>query len=313
MGKSSKYWDEIERIKYEAKLFKNNRSEAIEQTFLEKVKAPVSTGYSGLDQLLDGGLASGQLIILGGAPGLGKTGLALTIMENIAKSKQDVFVFSLEMSENELIARSISRQSFLIEEERGNDPHSTAISHTTLLNNKRILYRSDNLKRFREALTSYCDQIGKYLPIFEGDSFHSIEQIEESVAKHVAITGVAPVVLVDYLQVISNSKPDLTRRERITESALRLKSLARKYNTTVIAISSINRNSYDKAIDMSSFKESGEIEYISDVLLGLQINNPNPRYKEFKDLELSVIKNRTGSLGRIYLRGDMRFNQFIEI
>ena len=102
------------------------------------------------------------------------------------------------------------------------------------------------------------------------------------------------------------------------ENARRLKALAKKYDKPVIAISSINHSSYTKPVTRDSFKEFGELESISDVLLGLQPKgvSTNERTSELlpenRDLELVILKNRNGKQGTIPFRANMQFNNIEE-
>ena len=72
----------------------------------------ISTGFEILDDKLDGGLYPG-LYVIGAISSLGKTTLVLQIADQIAKAGQDVLFFSLEMARNELMAKSISRQTYI--------------------------------------------------------------------------------------------------------------------------------------------------------------------------------------------------------
>ena len=74
---------------------------------------PLSTGIKTLDEALEGGFYKKNLVILGAISSLGKTTLALQIGDNIARGGNDVLIFSLEMSKEELIAKSLSRNMFL--------------------------------------------------------------------------------------------------------------------------------------------------------------------------------------------------------
>ena len=81
-----------------------------------------------------------------------------------------------------------------------------------------------------------------------------------------------------------------------------LKRASRDYNIPIIAISSINRENYQNEMKMSSFKESGGIEYGADVLLGLQLKGAGTsdfdveaaKGKDPREIELKIIKNRNG-------------------
>ena len=87
---------------------------------------------------------------------------------------------------------------------------------------------------------------------------------------------------------------------------MELKRISRDYKKPVIAISSLNRQSYSKKISMEAFKESGAIEYSSDVLIGLQlkgVGTPNfdvdtAKSKNPREIELVILKNRNGQTGK---------------
>ena len=101
-------------------------------TFNEMIKdkennKPLSTGIDELDEALEGGFYKKNLVILGAISSLGKTTLALQIGDNIARGGKDVLIFSLEMSKEELIAKSLSRNMFL----KAYDKHYTALALTT--------------------------------------------------------------------------------------------------------------------------------------------------------------------------------------
>ena len=86
---------------------------------------------------------------------------------------------------------------------------------------------------------------------------------------------------------------------------MELKRISRDFKTTVFGISSFNRDNYRNAVSMQSFKESGAIEYSSDVLLGLQFKGVESndfdfnkaRNKDPREFELVVLKNRNGKSG----------------
>ena len=131
-----------------------------------------------------------------------------------------------------------------------------------------------------------------------------------------------PVVIVDYLQILKPIDDKDTDKEKVTKSIATFKQIASELEVPVIVISSLNRASYQNPVAMESFKESGEIEYYSDSLLGLQyraINtnaDPDGIKKEMqknpRSLELTVLKNRNGkSNTSIYFSYYPQFNDFI--
>lgn len=85
------------------------------------------------------------------------------------------------------------------------------------------------------------------------------------------MTGKTPLVIVDYLQIVAPYNERATDKQNMDKAVLELKRISRDFKLPVIAVSSLNRMSYGQRISMEAFKESGAIEYSSDVLIGLQL------------------------------------------
>jgi replicative DNA helicase len=149
------------------------------------------------------------------------------------------------------------------------------------------------------------------------------------VKNHIFFTGNTPVVIIDYLQILAPTDPRSTDKQNTDKAVLELKRLSRDYKIPVLAISSFNREAYSGAVTMASFKESGAIEYSSDVLIGLQFEGikfskdgqKNLDHKQVEELyqadprriELKILKNRKGRLNdAVPFRYYPRFNYFIE-
>lgn len=128
-------------------------------------------------------------------------------------------------------------------------------------------------------------------------------------------------MIVDYLQLVLPYSSNLTDKQNVDKTVLVLKEISSKYNTAVIAISSFNRNGYYTIAATESFKESGNIEYTSDVLMGIQFegvgnndfNLPKAKAAIPRKIEYSIIKNRFGSAGEI-IKYDYyaEYNLFVE-
>ena len=97
------------------------------------------------------------------------------------------------------------------------------------------------------------------------------DQIRETVKRHKAFTNNSPVVLVDYLQLLAPYNDRATDKQNTDRAVLELKRISRDYKIPVIAISSLNRANYNTPISLEAFKESGGVEYSSDVVIGLQL------------------------------------------
>lgn len=268
-------------------------------TFNELVKnqdnnKPQTTGIKPLDDLLGGGLYKKQLVVIGAKSGIGKTTLALQIADNVAKEGNDVLVFSLEMAKEELIARSISRLMFLkaIDEKIGT---YHALSQRDILRGiglyKEGVEAQVTKDLYQKALNEYKDTIASNMYIEELDIENSItiEKIRERVQEQVKITKKQPLVIIDYLQIIQNKDKYLSDKQAIDKIVVGLKRLARDENITIILISSFNRTSYNQESTNASFKESGSIEYTSDITIAIDKTDS----KEYNDvMTIKTMKNR---------------------
>lgn len=307
------------------------------QSFLKGIEeskraAFIPTGFSPLDNLLDGGLYAG-LYIIGAISSLGKTTFCLNIADNIAQAGHDVLIFSLEMARNELIAKSVSRLTLIKDlEENGSTAHAKT-TRGILTGTRYADYSQTERELIQQSIASYAEY-GKNIYITEGIGNVGVDEIREKVQKHIKLTGKAPVVLIDYLQIIAPADMRATDKQNTDKAVLELKRLSRDYSIPIIGISSFNRDNYTAPVNMASFKESGAIEYSSDCLIGLQYDGMDyqegeadkAREKRIRELmkqavedgkagkpqriQVKVLKHRNGSKGDAYLDFYPMFNYF---
>ena len=290
----------------------------------------ISTGFYNLDELLDGGLYEG-LYIMGAISSLGKTTFALQIIEQIAQQGQDVLIFSLEMSRHELIAKSISRLTYLAADNKRDAKTTRGITAGARYKK----YGQTERALINNALATYKDY-AQHIYIHEGIGNIGAEQVKETVQKHISITGNKPVVLIDYLQILAPYEVRASDKQNTDKATLELKRLSRDCKIPVIGISSFNRDNYTAPVNNASFKESGAIEYSADVLIGLQYEGMDYRDGEkdgarqtrirtlIKDMErqaeqggaqkiqVKVLKNRNGRKGQTVFDFYAMFNCFKE-
>ena len=157
--------------------------------------------------------------------------------------------------------------------------------------------------------------------ISEGLGDIGVKQIADTVKKHIEITENRPLVVIDYLQIVAPADVRATDKQNTDKAVLELKRLSRDCKLPVIAISSLNRQGYKEAVGMEAFKETGSIEYSSDILIGLQLagagtSSFNPTTEKAKDprtVELVILKNRNGSVGdKVEFSYYPKFNMFKE-
>lgn len=287
----------------------------------DSVNTPyIPTGLDKLDRILEGGLYEG-LYIIGAISSLGKTTLIGQIADQIADAGEDVLIFSLEMARSEIMAKSISRLT-LLDVLQNNGNIQDAKTTRGITTGKRYLNYSNTEKDLiQRSITSY-GAYAENIYIHEGIGDIGVAQIRETVAKHISFTGKKPIVVIDYLQILAPADVRATDKQNTDKAVMELKRISRDFKIPVIGISSFNRANYSVAVSMEAFKESGAIEYSSDILLGLQLkgageNNFNAneaKAKNPREIELVVLKNRNGATGgKVVMEYYTLFNYFKEL
>ena len=302
------------------------------QSFLhgisESINTPcTSTGFEKLDAALDGGLYEG-LITIGAISSLGKTSLVLQIGDQIASQGEDVLIFSLEMARAELMAKSISRLTLLqvTRDENGkrirNPDTRQAKTARGITDGKRHANYSTKENEIIKAAMSRYYEYADHIYIREGVGDIGVKEVRTAIDEHIRYTGRRPIVIVDYLQIMAPYSDRMSDKQNTDKAILELKRISRDYKLSVIAISSFNRMSYNNAVSMEAFKESGAIEYSSDVLIGLNLEGAGKqgfdptaaKKKDPREVELTILKNRSGRVGdKISFKYYPMFNYFEEV
>lgn len=292
--------------------------------FIEGMKTantpPTPTGFNKLDSVLDGGIYEG-LYIVGAVSSLGKTTLILQIADQIAQSGQDVLIFSLEMAAAELMAKSISRETLLYCRKQGIDTKNAKTVRGITDQSRYIKYSDIEKTAINEAIKAYRGYAGNII-IKQGLGDIGVKKIRETIEQHKAARGKTPIIIIDYLQILAPYNERASDKQNTDKAVLELKRISRDNKTPVIAISSFNRDNYTAAATMAAFKESGAIEYSSDILVALQPQGMidsdkdkdkaenrktvnNCKIKDIRPIEAVILKNRNGATG-----GKVQFNYY---
>lgn len=278
--------------------------ESFADGIMESVNTPaVKTGFASLDNALDGGLYEG-LYVVGAISSLGKTTLVTQIADQIADAGHDVIIFSLEMARSELMSKSISRQTLLKVQETNGDTRNAKTARGITDGKRYQNYSTTELSLIKAATLAYA-AYADHIFIHEGIGNLGVQQIRETVEKHISFTGRRPVCIVDYLQILAPHSDRATDKQATDHNVMELKRISRDYKLPLIAISSFNRANYKEAATMEAFKESGAVEYSSDVLIGLQLEGAGTssfdataaKQKNPRAVECVILKNRNGSVG----------------
>ena len=297
----------------------------------------ISTGFESFDKAIGGGLFP-KLYVVGAKSSVGKTTFCLQILDSIAQRGNDALIFSLEMDKETIIARSISRHTYIISKDKGNE--RLAKTELGIVAYERYAhYTQDDKATIGEAYKQYTEYANEHISIYEGK--HTAAQIREKVENYIRYTGKKPVVLIDYLQIVqpSDKLRKATVREQVDDTLDTFLAMRRELKLPVIVISSFNRGSYQGNADNASFKESGTIEYSADCTISLEIAKKKAKSsdeygnkrtqaqieddskeaelegmrKDERQIKLTFLKNRGNRVGSvIHFLYNAKFNYFKE-
>ena len=244
----------------------------------------LATGLIDLDDMT-GGFHPGQLIIVAARPSMGKTALALNIVDHTGVNLNVPVLFvSLEMGYLEIGERLLCARS-RVDGDRLRRGLGLGI---------------DQMKKLGAAYSEMCKS-GK---IFIDDTpARTMMQIAAS-ARRIKRRSQISLLVVDYIQLVDSEETRDSRQEQIAKISRRLKTLARELEVPIVALSQLNRaveSREDKRPRMADLRESGAIEQDADMVLLLH----RPEYYDANDqpgvAELIVAKNRNGPTGTVKL------------
>lgn len=244
----------------------------------------ISSGFHDLDNLTSG-FKPGELVVIAGRPGMGKTSFVTNLALHIALSHTvPIAIFSLEMSKEQLVERLISEHA-RIDAQRM----------------RRGLLSDAEYERLALAMGPLGDA-----PIFIDDSPTLDELTVVLKSRQVQLREKVGMIMVDYLQLMQGrARGDDNRVQEVSAISRALKAVARELNVPVVAISQLSRaveQRQDKRPMLSDLRESGAIEQDSDMVIFLYRDD----YYKAEDrpgiAEVILAKNRNGPTGKVELR-----------
>jgi replicative DNA helicase len=230
------------------------------------------TGWQFLDKYI-GGYNEGDLIVVAGRPGMGKTAIALTLTKEFANLGGKALFISLEMSNEQLAKRYISLIGDIANWKIRNGvlkPHEIE-EVCNIANNQEIEFFIDD------------------------DVDSRIAQIKAKAKLHKSRKGL-DLLVIDYIQLIKGTKTN--REQEVAEISRTLKLLAKELKITVMILAQLSRKSEDRSDKrpmLSDLRESGAIEQDADIVMfpfrPMYYEQDKP---EVEDAELIIAKNRNG-------------------
>lgn len=237
-------------------------------------------GISGVDNLIQP-VGAGDMVIIAARPSIGKTAFAENVADNWSReSNYPILFVSREMTKEQLLDRAASRDS--------------GIPAQRIIRNE---LTDEQLGLVREAMDKRRNGNLWYL----ANSFVTSMDIRSAAAKVKTVAGGIGGIVVDYLQLLADSGDQEV--QRVTKISRNLKGIAMEFEVPTIVLSQLNRNAEFRADShprLHDLRESGSIEQDADAVIGLWREN-----KESKYMDVEVLKNRQGPVGRTTVNMDV--------
>ncbi|VGS05152.1 replicative DNA helicase [Streptococcus pyogenes] len=260
------------------------------------------TGFRDLDKITTG-LHPDQLVILAARPAVGKTAFVLNIAQNVGtKQKKTVAIFSLEMGAESLVDRMLAAEGMV-------DSHSLRTGQLTDQDWNNVTIAQGALA---EAPIYIDDTPGIKITEIRARSRKLSQEVD----------GGLGLIVIDYLQLITGTKPE-NRQQEVSDISRQLKILAKELKVPVIALSQLSRGveqRQDKRPVLSDIRESGSIEQDADIVAFLyrddyyrKEGDDAEETVEDNTIEVILEKNRAGARGTVKLMFQKEYNKFSSI
>jgi replicative DNA helicase len=255
----------------------------------------VPTGFVDLDGLTNG-LHPGQLIVIAGRPGLGKSTLGLDIARAASvKSGLPSAIFSLEMSKTEITMRLLSAEA-----------------RVPLHHMRSGTMTDDDWNRLARRMGEVAEA-----PLYIDDSPNLTMMEIRAKARRLRQRNDLRLIVIDYLQLMSGNKKAESRQQEVSELSRSLKLLAKELEIPVIAMSQLNRGAEqrtDKKPQIADLRESGSIEQDADMVILLHredaYEKESPRAGE---ADFIVAKHRNGPTATITVAFQGHYSRFVDM
>ena len=264
----------------------------------------LETGFKHLDRITNG-LQKSDLIVIAARPGMGKTSLAMNIVENVCLNKgRTAAVFSLEMPRSQIVQRLLCAHAGVSMEK--------ALSGKLVQKEwKNLMIASDKLQRSK----LFIDDSSRVTPA----------EILSKCRRLSAAVGSLDLVMIDYIQLMGGAggkKGDGSfenRQQEIASITRDLKIMAKELDVPVIALSQLRRIQ-TKEPQLSDLRESGAIEQDADIVMFINRPDVTATAEELAKktvvkgaAELILAKHRNGALGRVQLRFIGESTKFVDV
>lgn len=228
------------------------------------------TGFPNMDAMRP---FSPGLYMVMGATSAGKTTFILQWCAQIAARGEYVLFFGLEQSKDFLMSKNLARDYF--EEYREDAAKNNGQSSLPIYSSSAIRYGQVDGAELKRRQISYAQKMGNRTYTVPTNFAGNVNDICDYVDKFIEQTGEAPVVVIDYFQLLqaltTPSGYVLDTRTSLDMGIHKLKQYQESKGLTIFVISSLSRQGYAEPISLSHAKESGMLEYTCDVTIAIQM------------------------------------------
>lgn len=236
----------------------------------------IPTGFAKLD-VYTSGFQNSELIIIGARPSIGKTALALSMIQNIACEKRlSCGFFSLEMPYESIGMRLLAQEA-----------------RVSMQKIRSGMMRMEDIKRVQDAAGRWYEA-----PLYVVDTPNMRLLDLKAMARRMVLNQQVKIIFIDYIGLITTEDPTAPVFEQVSEISKSLKALARELGIPIVALCQVARDAEGQKPNLAQLRGSGSIEQDADVVMFLH----RERLKEelaSQDAEIILAKQRNGATGDI--------------
>ncbi len=236
----------------------------------------VPTGFAKLDTYTSG-FQNSELIIIGARPSIGKTALALSMIQNIACEKRiPCGFFSLEMPYESIGMRLLAQEARV--------PMNKIRSG---------MLKIDDVKKIQDAAGRWFEA-----PLYTVDTPNMKLLDLRAVARRMVKNQDVKIIFIDYIGLISTEDPTAPVFEQVSLISKSLKALARELSIPIVALCQVARDAEGQEPNLAQLRGSGSIEQDADVVMFLHRDRLKDEVAA-QDAKIILAKQRNGATGDI--------------
>ena len=237
----------------------------------------VPSGFSYLDSLTSG-FQKSELIIIGARPSIGKTALALSMMQHIAlERKIPCGFFSLEMPYESIGMRILSMEA-----------------HVDMSRIRSGLLKRDDVMKIQDAAGRWFEA-----PLYTVDTPNMRLLDLRAMARRMVANHGVKIIFIDYIGLITTENTTAPVYEQVSEVSKSLKALARELEIPIVALCQVARDAEGNEPNLAQLRGSGSIEQDADVVMFIHRNRLKDEKTPVQEAKIILAKQRNGATGDV--------------